>query len=371
MAYVFHAPREIITGRGCLASLGEKAKPLGRHALLVTGRHAAKAAGFTDRATQLLGESGVAVTLFDGVQPEPTVHNVDDGRSLVAEHACDLVIGLGGGSAIDAAKAIAGLARETGATEEFLDGRLKVTKRALPMIAVPTTAGTGAEATPNAVLTDPERTLKQSLRASSMLPDVAIVDPELTLPCPPKLTAYAGMDALVQAIESYLSIRATPLTEGLSLHAARLLLRSLERAVKDGRHLPAREDCAYASLMAGIALANARLGAVHGLAHPLGVRYGIPHGLTCAVLLPPVLRMNRPFAVEKFAALDALAGGEIIASVEKLMAAVGVPLDLREYHLRAEDFKQMADESLPSGSTQANPKKMTSADFVALLDAVK
>ena len=365
--HTFRTPREIITGAGTLAALGSKARPLGSHALLVTGRRAMHATGILQRALQSLHAAQLAATVFSDVQPEPTVHNVDAGRSLCRSNACDLVIGLGGGSAIDAAKVIAALAPHDGSTADFLAGTLPIQRPALPCIAIPTTAGTGAEATPNAVLTDPAHTLKQSLRSDSMLPAIAILDPELTLSCPPHITAQSGMDALAQALESFLSIHATHLTDALALHAARLLLRSLQRAVHHGQSIAAREDCAYASLMAGIALCNARLGAVHGLAHPLGVRYGIPHGLCCAVLLPHVLRMNRPFAPEKFAILDSLAGRPIEEEVEALLPAIGLPANLRSFPLRPADFPAIAAESMPSGSTKANPKPMTPEDFIRLL----
>jgi len=370
MPHSFKTPAETVTGSGSFACLGAKARLHGTRALLVTGRRAMKAAGYADRALALLRTAGVDSTLFDDVRPEPTVKNVDDGRRLAKEASCNVVVGLGGGSAIDAAKTIAGLANEEAPTNEFHEGRLEATQATLPLIAVATTAGTGAEATPNAVITNPDRRLKRSIRGDSFLPRVAIADPELTLSCPPQLTAHAGMDALVQAIESYLSIHATPLSEALSLQAARLLMGALERAVKNGGDLPAREDCMYGSLMAGIALCNVRLGAVHGLAHPLGVRYGIPHGLTCAVLLPPVLRLNQPHAGQKFDELDRLAGGAIVSAVERLMDRIGVPRSFASYALRREDFLPMAEQSMQSGSTKANPKEMTLDDFVQLLEEV-
>jgi len=370
MSHTVITPSEIISGNGSFAMLAEKAKEYGKSALLVTGQKAIKAAGFTDKALEMLKEAGLHATLFDKVRPEPTVQNVNDGRLVLKNNECDLVVGLGGGSAIDAAKAIAGLANEEKPTQDYHTGQVKPSIAGVPFIAVATTAGTGAEVTPNSVLTDPNLEVKQSLRGPTFLPNVAIADAELTIPCSPQLTAIAGMDALVQAIESYISVHSTPLTESLSLQATSLLLRSLERAVKDGRNIAARNDCMYGSLMAGIALCNARLGAVHGLAHPLAVRYNIPHGLTCAVLLPAVLRMNQAHSPGKFETLGNIAGRTIIDAVEEIMDAINMPRNFAAYSLDPKDFPDIAEKSLPSGSTKANPKKMTMDDFVSLLEDV-
>ena len=306
----FTTAGEIVTGSGCLASVGDKLAALGMRALIVTGRRAMQEAGITDSAAALVGEA----VLFSEVESDPSAATVDRGRALCRDRACEFVIGLGGGSALDAGKAIAGLANETAPVAEFMNGR-KLDHGGIPFVAIPTTAGTGSEATPNAVLSIPEQNVKKSIRDASYLPRIAVVDPELTLSVPPGVTAQTGMDALTQAIESYISIHATPLTEALSLQAIELLARSLTDAHDDGTNLAAREDCLYGSLLAGMALANARLGAVHGLAHPIGVRYGVPHGLVCAVLLPPVLRMNEDFAEEKFERMSDVVGQSIIEFV--------------------------------------------------------
>jgi alcohol dehydrogenase len=326
-------------------------------------------AGITDRVVALLRREGVETTVFAGIAGEPTVDHVDSGRKVCRENQCDLVVGMGGGSGIDAAKVIAGLAFEQEPTEIYHSGK-EIAGRGLPFVAIPTTAGTGSEVTPNSVISNPRTFEKKSIRSSLFLARVAIVDPELTLSVPPTVTGHTGMDALTQAIESYISIYATPITEALSLEAAWLIARSLLIAYRQGANLGARTDMAYGSLMAGMALANARLGVVHGIAHPLGVRYHIPHGLVCAVLLPRAMRLNAEAAKEKFGRLAQVFGKEPIAFVEELSEALSLPKTLRAYKVKAADFPAIVRESMPSGSLKANPKKVTEGDVEMILRGV-
>jgi len=365
----FTTAREIVAGAGSLGCVGQRAAGLGSRALVVTGRSAMRESGATGRVLHLLGRAGVEGVVFDQVEHDPDVTTVDAGRAACREGRCHVVVGLGGGSALDAAKAIAGLAGETAPTADFQQGKA-IGQPALPIIAIPTTSGTGAEVTKNAVLSDRSRRLKKSIRAESLMPAVAIVDPELTVSCPPRVTAAAGMDALVQAIESFTSVHATPLTEALSFEAARRLVGSLAAAWEDGSDLAAREDCAYGSLMAGMALANARLGAVHGIAHPLGARYGLEHGVACALLMPHVMRLNRDHVGDKYARLSALAGRDIVAFVEGLVERFGLRRALDAVTIPREDFAAIAKESMPSGSLKANPRKFTEDDVVAVLEAL-
>jgi len=365
----FRTAREIVTGVGSIGCVGERARALGRKALVVTGRSAMRRSGATDRLVALLGKAGVGAATFEQVEHDPDITTVDTGRALCREQGCDLVVGLGGGSAIDAAKAIAGLANESAPTAAFHAGQ-PVSAPGLPLIAIPTTSGTGAEVTKNAVLSDRARGIKQSIRAESMMPAVAIVDPELTLSCPPGVTAASGMDALVQAVEAFTSVHASPLTDALAFDAARRLITSLVKACEDGANLEAREQCACGSLMAGMAFANARLGAVHGIAHPLGARYGLEHGVVCALLMPHVMRLNRAHVGDKYDGLSHVAGGDIIGFVEGLIERFGLRSALDGVRMPREDFPAIVAESLPSGSLKANPKKVTEADVVAILEAL-
>jgi alcohol dehydrogenase class IV len=365
----FTTAREIITGVGSIRCLGQKAAAFGRNVLLVTGRKAMRRSGTLDEVLTLLDEAGVEVATFEEVEHDPDVATVDAARIFCREMKCDVVIGLGGGSAMDAAKAIAGLAKEASPTKAYYDGAA-ATQPGLPLIEVPTTAGTGAEVTKNAVLSHRAAGTKKSIRAESMMPAVAVVDPNLTASCSPEITAAAGMDALAQAIEAFTSVNATPLTDGLAFDAATRLIQWLEAAYDDGKHIQAREQCAYASLMAGMALANARLGAVHGMAHPLGARYGLEHGVVCALLMPHVMRINRGHVGDKYDRLSQAAGSDIVEFVDGLVKRFGLRSALKKVTIPREDFPAIIAESLPSGSLKANAKKFTAADVQAALDGL-
>ena len=365
---VFVAPGRIVFGPGSVRSLGEEAARLGRRPLLVTGRRALALAGITGRVMAILKDAGDPA-LFDEVEPEPDVTTVDRCRQALRRHQAGVVVGLGGGSAMDVAKVAAGLAREEAPTRAFHQGR-PLAGTGLPTIAVPTTSGTGSEMTNSGVVSDRAAAYKASIRHGSLVPRVALVDPELVLSCPPRVTAASGVDALVQAIESYLSVHATPLTESLSLRAVAELAAALPAVVEHGDRLDLRTRAAWGSAMAGLALSNARLGVVHGMAHPVGVRCGAPHGLVCGVLLPAALEFNRQAAPEKYRALAALVGGDPAAYAMELVPACGLPATLAAYGLARADFAAIAEETLESGSTKANPRPVTRADVLALLEQV-
>jgi len=365
----FQSVPRVLTGCGCVSALGAEAARLGRKALLVTGRTAMREHGFTQRILEMLRSAGVDTVTFDHVEAEPASPTIDRGRQVARENSCDVVICLGGGSAIDAGKAIAALFNEEHRTELYVRG-LEVRLGGLPCIAIPTTSGTGSEVTNNSVITLPDDRTKKSIRGEALLPALAVVDPELTVPLPPDITAATGMDALTQAIESYASIHATPLTQALSFDAAIMLTRNVEAAFRDGADLAAREACSYGSLMAGMALANARLGVVHGIVHPVGARYHVPHGLACAILLPHAMRLNRAFAEEKFNSLSNALGCDVIEYIERLLGRLGIPPTLRDFGLSNADFDEIVEQSLPSGSLKANPKKIEPEDVRKLLAAV-
>ena len=281
---------EIVAARGSTNSPGASAPA----ALVVHNGWQPGDGSAADRAAGGVEAAGVR-TAFYRQRGEPTVDDVDRALAVAREHGCDRVIGLGGGSAIDAAKAVAGLLTNGGAALDYMEviGKgQKITKPAAPWVAVPTTAGTGAEATRNAVIGHPGKRFKASIRSELLLPRVAVVDPELGVGVPPEVTARSGMDALCQCVEAYTSNGANPMTDAVALQGVTLAARSLRRAFEDGRDLDAREDMALAALLSGIALTNAGLGAVHGFAAPLGANFPAPHGAVCAVLLPHVIGAN-------------------------------------------------------------------------------
>ncbi len=358
---------KIIFGAGTADSAGAEAAALGRRAFIVADRHFREAGGAVEIVRHSCAQAGIESVVFDSPPTgEPDLDAVERARQAQRSAQCDVVIGLGGGSILDTAKAAAGLAREAGPLREYFDGRA-VGAAGIPFIAMPTTAGSGAEATVNAVLSDPSRQIKQSIRDNRFLARVIIADPRLTLSCPPRTTADSGMDALAQAIESFTSLGANPMTDALAFEAARLILRSLLPAYRDGQNLDARSDMLLGSLMAGIALTNARLGAIHGLAHPLGIRWHIPHGRICAILLAPVMRFNENVAKAKYVRLSELAGEEIITHVERLRDALDIPADLKEYRITSEEVEWIVKESLPSGSLKMNPRPARAEDLREIL----
>lgn len=396
MAKAFTTVHRIITGPGSIAELGRVASGLGKRAVLVSGRGALERSGVLERARASLREAGVDFEDHAGVPPEPELAAAEDLRERLRE-GFDVVVSLGGGSVIDVAKAAAALFGEEGPAREYQSGR-EITAQGLPHVALPTTAGTGSEVTPNAVLTDPDGPKKASIRADVLFPEAAIVDPELLLSLPARATAECGMDALTQAIESYVSVNATPLTEALSLEAISLLARGLVRAFEDGADIEARTACGYASLAAGMALSNARLGVVHGLAHPVGARCGLSHGLVCAVLLAPSIRLNESAAPEKYAEVarrlaegfsQAQLGGLTRAGITREEVERGTGRSLRGAPRADELVEAMCErleippklpaapgekvvsaivaESMPSGSLKANPMRVEPAHVAKLL----
>jgi len=369
MSHTLLIPSRLITGAGTLDALGDAAAALGTRALLVTGRTALRASGTTERIVAHLTRAGVETTLFEEVEPEPSCGTVDRVREAIGAGRCDVVIGAGGGSVMDAAKVAAGLAAEDAPAVAFWEGR-KVEHRGVSFIAVPTTSGTGAEATKNGVITNPEVPAKRSIRDDAFVAKLVLLDPELTLTCPREITACAGMDALVQAIEAFTSIHASPVTDAWSFEAVRLLKDSVPAAWRDGSDLAARTDAAYGSLLAGLALANARLGMVHGLAHPVGARCHIPHGLVCAVLMPTVMRFNREACPEKYARLDHVMKGDCIAFVEDLLGRLDLPRDLRSFDVDPAMIPLLVAESLPSGSLKANPREATAEACAEVLRSI-
>ncbi|MCX7598520.1 MAG: iron-containing alcohol dehydrogenase [Armatimonadetes bacterium] len=372
-------PGQVIFGSGRVAELAEICEWFGRRALLVIGGGSLERSGGLARVEEALRSGGVEWDVLAGVPAEPPVECVDEGRQKLHALGAQMVIGVGGGSVLDVAKAIAALAHEEAPCVAFHRGEVKVTQRGLPCIALPTTAGTGSEATPNAVLTDRERRVKASLRGGDLMPAVALVDPQLTLSCPPAVTAHAGLDAISQALESWVSVGANPLSDMLALDALRWMAPALQRAVSEGSDLSAREAMALGSLFAGMALASARLGLVHGIAHPIGELYHLPHGLVCGLLMPSVMEFNMPVAGGKYAVAaralslaepgtdDQQAAEALIAWFRSLLCKLGVGRPLGEYGLSPADFDFIIEQGLPAGSTRHNPRQPTADDLRAFL----
>ena len=373
MHFEFATPARIIFGPGRIADAGNLARELGSHAFVVTGRDPHRAA----RLIEGLTAARVATTVFS-VAGEPSTDDITRGTNHARAHNCDSVIGFGGGSAIDAAKAISVLLTNGGDLFNYLEviGRAQPLARpGVPCLAIPTTAGTGAEVTRNAVFFSPAHRVKVSLRGPQLLPRLALIDPELTHELPPALTASTGLDALTQLIEPYTSCRAQPLTDALCIDGLRRAARSLRRAFENGRDAAAREDMALASLFGGLALANAGLGAVHGFAGPVGGMFPAPHGAVCAALLPHVMRANVTAlqargeagraGVSRYDEVARLLTGQDKARsldgvrwVDSLVAELRIP-PLSAYGVTAADFPALVQAAAKASSMKANHIPLT------------
>jgi len=382
MRFEFATAARILFGPGTLAEAAPAARQMGRRALVVTGRTAARAA----RLLEPLAREGVEAVCFP-TPGEPTVDLVRQGARLAREQACDLVIAFGGGSAIDAAKAIAALAANEGDVLDYLEvvgqGR-PLTKPSLPFIAIPTTAGTGSEVTRNAVLASTEHKVKASLRSPFLLARLALIDPELTYDLPPAVTATSGLDALTQLIEPYVSVRRSPLIDPLCLDGIRRIARSLPRAFRNGGDREARLEMSLASLFSGLALANAGLGAVHGLAAVIGGAFPAPHGAVCAALLAPVIEANiralrarspESDALGRYQEIAAILTGspeaapeEAAQAVRRLCRELAMP-PLSAYGLQPSDLPAIAAAGLRSNSMKANPVPLELDELITALAA--
>lgn len=367
-SFEFATAQQIIFGAGKANAICALAKELGKRALVVSGTS-------NPRAQELLetwrGQGIVAAHIV--VKREPTVADVVSAVDTSTESACDMVIAIGGGSVIDTGKAIAALIANPGEPLDYLEvvGRGKALKIAsAPLIAAPTTAGTGAEVTRNAVLSVPEKQVKVSLRSPTMLPRIALVDPELTHSLPPPVTASTGLDALTQCIEPYVSNQANPITDGIACQGIQKAAHSLLLAYQDGADAEARSEMALASLCGGMALANAKLGAVHGFAGVLGGMYPIPHGVACARLLPYVMAHNVAAISSRAAESPYLARFDQVAQwltgnsaagaqdgvewLQSLCDKLAIP-PFNEFGVKAADFDEIIAKSKVASSMKGNP----------------
>ncbi len=381
MRFEFATATRIILGAGVLREVGPLARELAPRALVVTGANPRRA----EPLLALLRQHGVAAMPF-AVQGEPEIDTVARGVALARQEDCGLVISFGGGSALDAGKAIAAMLANTGELLDYLEviGRGQaLAQPSVPFIAIPTTAGTGSEVTRNAVLASPAHGVKVSLRSPFMLPKVAVVDPELTYDLPPAVTASTGLDALTQLIEPYVSARANPMTDALCVEGIRRVARSLRVAFAEGRNAAARLDMAVASLFGGLALANAGLGAAHGFAGPIGGQFPAPHGAVCAALLPHVmaanlhaLRQRQPAAqtLPRYEEVARLVTGNAAATAEagvewvrKLVADLNVPR-LSHYGLKPAHTAELVGKAAQASSMKANPIVLTTDELTGILE---
>jgi alcohol dehydrogenase class IV len=380
MNFEFATATRIVFGVDCISHAGRNVKAYGRRALVVTGGNPARA----EKLLANLAASDVAATTF-AVTGEPEISTIENGVARAKSEGCDLVISLGGGSVIDAGKAIAVMMTNERALLDYLEiigGGQALKKRPSPFIAIPTTAGTGAEVTRNAVLASPEHKVKVSLRSPLMLPRIAVIDPELTYDLPPALTATTGMDALTQLIEPFVCLRANVMTDSFCTEGIQRVASSLRAAVFSGQNKAAREDMAVASLFGGLALANAGLGAVHGFAGPIGGMFPAPHGAVCAALLPHVMAANlramrgrnrESYAFRRYYLIAKLLTGNPnvtadagVEWVQKLVADLPIP-KLGAYGIREAHVADNVAKAAQASSMKENPIVLTPEELAATL----
>lgn len=382
MRFEFATATRIIFGPGTISEAASLSGDMGKRAFVVTGRTAERAAPLLER----LDKHRIDHVTFN-VTGEPTTTIATAAVQAARRAKCDLVISIGGGSVLDTGKVVAAMLTNSGKLQDYLEvlgaGR-PLTLNAAPHIAIPTTSGTGAEVTRNAVLSVPEHKVKVSMRSPLMLPRLAVVDPVLTHSMPPYVTASTGLDALTQLLEVYVSGQANPLTDGICREGLRRAGRSLRRAYEDGDDHDAREDMAIASLFSGLGLANAKLGAVHGFAGPLGGMYSAPHGDICARLLPFVMEANVQALRQRNATSPALAkydeaarlltgkhtaqAPDAVTWVRELCLALKVP-SLARFGLKQQDFETIAAKAKKSSSMKGNPVALTDDELLNIIRA--
>ncbi|MGG5791130.1 iron-containing alcohol dehydrogenase [Bacillus nitratireducens] len=366
----FRMPKSVLYGRNSLEKLGEQSKKLGKRAFIVSDTIMEKL-GYVESCIKQLNAKGITVSTYNKVNAEPTNIHVLEALSICKEGKCDFIIGIGGGSCIDVAKAIAVLYTNGAEIEDYVQKDVEIEKDPLPLIAIPTTSGTGSEVTSVVVITNKKTDVKMMIKHPNFTPQVAIIDPILTRSLPPYITAATGVDALCHAIEAYFSKFSQPLTDVLALSAIESIMKYLRIAYEDGDNMEAREAMMIASLQAGIAFSNASVTLVHGMSRPVGALFHVPHGISNAILLPTVLEYTKAKAVRRLADIghnlnkdlyshsDEEVANYTIAEIKKLCFDLRIP-NLREYGIGEVEFEnaisKMAKDAIASGSPSNNPR---------------
>lgn len=366
----FRMPKSVLYGRNSLEKLGEQSKKLGKRAFIVTDIIMEKL-GYVEKCIKQLNKKSITVSTYNKVDAEPTNIHVLEALSLCKEEKCDFIIGIGGGSCIDAAKAVAVLYTNGGEVEDYVQKDIEIENNPLPLIAIPTTSGTGSEVTSVAVITNKKTDVKMMMKHPSFIPKVAIIDPVLTSSLPPQITAATGIDALCHAIEAYISKVSQPLTDVLALSAIESIMKYLRIAYEDGRNMEAREAMMIASLQAGIAFSNASVTLVHGMSRPVGALFHVPHGISNAILLPTVLEFTKTSAMKRLAKIgrslnkdlysnsDEEVADYTLGEIKKLCFDLRIP-NLKEYGIDEIEFEnaisKMASDAIESGSPANNPR---------------
>ncbi len=373
-SFSFELPTKIEYGIGVVERLAEIIKALNAESLLVVTDKGIRNSGLLKRISNLLDANKLEHNIFDNVEPNPKDYNVQEGAEMAKRLNPDCLVTVGGGSPIDCAKAIAVVARQGGAARDYV-GPDKIGGDVLPLIAIPTTAGTGSEVTFSSVITDSQEKYKFSIKDPKIAPKVALVDPEMTLTMPPGLTAATGMDALTHAIEGFTANAAEPIADSAALYAIELITAYLRAAVSDGSNLEARAGMLLGSVLAGIAFSHSDVAAVHCVAEALGGKYDAAHGVCNAVVLPAVMEYNLDYCKDRYARIAAAMGlshenveegaRQAVKAVQKLASDVRLP-EFGSLGVQEKDFEELALNSFKNGSNIDNPRPMTEEDYLSL-----
>lgn len=370
-------PKKVVLGSGGVKTLGDEIKALGKSKVIVITDQGMKDLPVVTDVVKMLEGDGLTVSLYGEIGPNPTDVMVSDAAEFMSKVTPEVIVAVGGGSPIDAAKCVNIVYTHGGTANDYdltLGGIEKITPKLLPFIAVPTTSGTASEVSLASVITDTKRQLKMSVVSPLLVPDISIVDAEMTLSMPPKLTAFTGMDTLTHLIEAYVSSAGFAPADGMALQGIKMVSKSLRTAVLDGQNLKAREDMIVASMMGGIAFNHNMLGLVHATAHQLSTFFHIPHGLANAILLPRVMRFNLPINLQKFADIAEALGVDIrglslreaaekaVLEVEMLSKDVGIPETLDEIGVTKDQIPAMVERALIDPVINTNPRPVTAAD---------
>lgn len=374
-AFSYEMPTRVEFGRGAALRAGEEVRRIGGTRALLIADEGVRRAGLLDGVADSLARASVPKDVFLDVEPNPKDRNVHEGVEAALRHRADCIVAVGGGSPIDCAKGVAIVAAAGGKIRDF-EGRFKSEVPPLPIIAIPTTAGTASELTFGAVITDTEAKFKFTVKSPALAPRVALADPEMTATMPKNLTAFTGMDALTHAIEAYTCRVATPFSDGPALVAMELIGKYLRRAWEDGADMEAREGMLLGSLLAGVAFSHSDVGAVHCLAEALGALYDAPHGACNSIALPAVMEYSMEAALDRYARVATCLGLSWSSPEEGAKKAVrevkAMALDLElpslaVFGVREEDFDEIAAKSEANGSNSSNPRILTKGDYMNLL----
>jgi alcohol dehydrogenase class IV len=373
-------PSRILYGRGAFNEVGKQARLLGKKVLIISDP-VMEQVGNVSLCEERLREEELVFAKYVGVDTEPTDIHVKEALDICREEGCDAIVAVGGGSCIDTAKAVAVMMTNEGAISDYVGNVKPFVNKPLPLIAVPTTAGTGSEVTKVTVIIDTKTNVKMMISQPELLPAVAIVDPLLTVSCPPSVTAATGVDALCHAIEAYISRRAHPVTDALALSAIEAIMGNLRKVYENGSDIDAREKMAIGAMMAGAAFSNASVTLVHGMSRPIGALFHVPHGVSNAMLLPGVLEFTKENAIERLAVIarlikpelktasDEEAADALILEVKQLCRDLHIP-NMKTWGIEKKQFDQavekMATDALASGSPGNNPRVPTHEEIVQL-----